>query len=343
MGVERGTLVLADLTGYTRYLGGTELEHSHDILADLLGVVAGALSPPLSLAKLEGDCVFCAGSVDGPGLVETLDATYTAFRRRQRAVDVATTCECDACRRIGDLDLKFVAHHGEWVRHEVAGSTELTGPDVVVAHRLLKNTVAGHAYALVSDATADALGLGDGMQPHAERYEDIGEVRGRVLDLAARWEAAEAVEPALVSSEDAQATIVREVPASAAATWEALTDPAIQRLWKPALTGLDVEDPPSGRGIGTRSHCVHGKTVIAQEIVEWRPPERYSYRERNPIGRCLWTVTLSESGGATTVTWRMRLAGGRGQRVAFALMGRRLQREVGAAVDALADYLADSG
>jgi hypothetical protein len=40
--VQRGCLLLADLSGYTRYLTGVELEHSHDVLADLLGVVAPA-------------------------------------------------------------------------------------------------------------------------------------------------------------------------------------------------------------------------------------------------------------------------------------------------------------
>ena len=38
--VRQGCLVLADISGYTAYLAGVELEHSHDVLADLLGVVA---------------------------------------------------------------------------------------------------------------------------------------------------------------------------------------------------------------------------------------------------------------------------------------------------------------
>jgi hypothetical protein len=34
--VRQGCLALADIGGYTAYLAGVELEHSHDILADLL-------------------------------------------------------------------------------------------------------------------------------------------------------------------------------------------------------------------------------------------------------------------------------------------------------------------
>lgn len=55
--VRDGCLVLADISGYTAYLAGVELEHSHDILADLLGMVTAGLCPPLGLAKLEGDAV----------------------------------------------------------------------------------------------------------------------------------------------------------------------------------------------------------------------------------------------------------------------------------------------
>ena len=85
-----GCLVLSDIGGYTEYLGGVELQHSHDILADLLGVVAGQLSGPLELAKLEGDAVFCfeRGELDGESLITTIQSCYYAFARRQRTISV---------------------------------------------------------------------------------------------------------------------------------------------------------------------------------------------------------------------------------------------------------------
>jgi hypothetical protein len=57
--VRQGYLVLADISGYRTYLAGVELEHSHDVLADLLGIVIDQLCPPMQLAKLEGDAVVC--------------------------------------------------------------------------------------------------------------------------------------------------------------------------------------------------------------------------------------------------------------------------------------------
>src|SRR5690349_1050802 len=140
--VRRGCLLLADISGYTAYLGGVELEHSHDILADLLSMVASGLCPPFHLAKLEGDAVFCVApageQLDGEDLLATLESTYLAFARRRRTVALSSSCSCDACRRTPELDLKFCVHHGAFVEHEVAGSRELVGSDVVLVHRLLK-------------------------------------------------------------------------------------------------------------------------------------------------------------------------------------------------------------
>ncbi len=49
--VRDGCLLLADISGYTSYLSGVDLEHSHDVLADLLGVAAEELEAVGPLAK----------------------------------------------------------------------------------------------------------------------------------------------------------------------------------------------------------------------------------------------------------------------------------------------------
>ena len=47
--IDRGYLLIADIGGYTSYLKGVELEHAHDVLADLIGVIATTLgTAPLS-------------------------------------------------------------------------------------------------------------------------------------------------------------------------------------------------------------------------------------------------------------------------------------------------------
>src|SRR6476620_4156482 len=138
------TFLIADISGYTGYLADVELEHAQDILADLIGAVVSALRPNFRLAKLEGDAAFMVATgetVDGSMLLDTIERCYFGFRRRRRDVRQATSCECDACVRIPDLDLKFVVHHGSVIVQKVAGRHELLGSDVIVVHRLLKNDV----------------------------------------------------------------------------------------------------------------------------------------------------------------------------------------------------------
>ena len=163
---ETGFLVLADLTGYTAYLSRGELEHAPAIAGDLLETIVGRLDPPFRLAKLEGDAAFLFaedGRADGSLLVDAVEAAYLAFRRRLRSIDSASSCECNSCRLAPRLDLKLFVHHGSYVRTSIAGREELAGPDVILAHRLLKGDVAaaarGNGFALFTDAAVVALGL----------------------------------------------------------------------------------------------------------------------------------------------------------------------------------------
>jgi hypothetical protein len=345
-----GSLVIADVGGYTEYLGGVELQHSHDILADLLGTVADQLTGPLELAKFEGDAVFCfeRGELDGESLMTAVQSCYFAFMRRQRTISVATSCECDACRRIPELNLKFVAHRGDFVEHEVAGSRELVGSDVVLVHRLLKNSVTEQTglkgYAFLTDTCTKELPIDSelaGLTEHAEHYDDAGDAPGRVLDLEERWREEQERNTVVVSREDAVIVHAADVPVAPTRAWDAMTDPKSQMLWRVGADRVDMDDPSSGRGVGSVTHCVHGKTTIAQEIVDWKPYDYYTYSERNPLGRCLYTIEFEplEGGERTKLSWVIALGGGRGQRVMWRLMGSRMRQVMNENFNGLVSYL----
>ena len=190
---ERGSLVLADITGYTAYLAGSEIEHAPIIAGDLLETVVGRLEPPFRLAKLEGDAAFVFaedGRADPSLQQDALEAAYVAFRRRLRSIDAATTCDCNACRLAPRLDLKLFVHHGSYVHSRIAGRDELAGPDVILAHRLLKSGPGPGArpkgFALFTAAAIAALGMDPdalGMTRSTETIEHIGSVETFLLDL----------------------------------------------------------------------------------------------------------------------------------------------------------------
>ena len=186
---ETGFLVIADLTGYTAYLSGSEIEHAPAIAGDLLETIVGRLEPPFRLAKFEGDAAFLFvedGRADGSLLLDAIEAAYLAFRRRLRSIDQATTCDCNSCRLAPRLDLKVFVHHGAFVWSRIAGRDELAGSDVIIVHRLLKGAGAAEArangFALFTAAAVDALGLDpDALRLRARRGVDRAPRPGRHL------------------------------------------------------------------------------------------------------------------------------------------------------------------
>ena len=65
---ELAYFAIADISGYTSFLAGVELDHAQDIIADFMDTVVKGLRPPFRLAKFEGDAAFVytvAEKVDG--------------------------------------------------------------------------------------------------------------------------------------------------------------------------------------------------------------------------------------------------------------------------------------
>jgi len=316
---EPACLVIADISGYTGFLAGAELDHAQDILADLIGAIVTALRPTFRLAKLEGDAAFTYATgerLDGSMLLDTIERCYFGFRRRRRDVRQATSCPCDACVRIPDLDLKFVVHHGSAIQQTVAGRKELLGSDVIVVHRLLKNDVVERqgigAYALISQPAIDASGLDPaalGMRPHTETYDRIGDVHGWVLDLDRRWQEEEARGRVFVGPDDS--ILVVSVPTSVPpqVAWEFVTTPGQRMSWQPWVTEVEVQGATGGRrGPGSANHCMHGKDAVVEEILDWRPYDYVTDRTilETPSGpiRLLHTVEFEPGTTGTTIHFR---------------------------------------
>ncbi|MBI5880036.1 MAG: DUF2652 domain-containing protein [Chloroflexi bacterium] len=277
---QHGYLLLADISGYTSYLAGTELDHAQGILSELLETIVGRLKGGMTLSKLEGDCVFCYGLESdfrrGETVLEMIEATYLAFRDKVDSIRHSTTCTCNACRAIGTLDLKFITHHGDFAVQTVAGARELVGSDVNLAHRLLKNHVVEQtgwrAYALFTAPSLAHIGLSpDGLRQIAEEYEYLGTVDTFSLDLRALCDELRARRRVVVTAADALYTYMAEFDAPPSRVWEWLNDPALRNLWAPGLT-WGAQHRPGGRTApGAVNHCAHGKGTSVETLLDVRP------------------------------------------------------------------------
>jgi hypothetical protein len=333
---ESTCLLIADISGYTSYLGGVELDHAQDIIADLLGTVISSLRPAFRLAKLEGDAAFTlspAETVDGSLLLDVIERCYFTFRRRRRDVRQATSCDCNACVRIPTLDLKFVAHQGTVMRQRIAGREELMGSDVIAVHRMLKNDVVEatgiHAYALFSQPCIDAMGVQPeslAMRPHAAEYEGIGVISAWVHDLERRWTEEEQRERVFVGPDDAIWHISKATTAPPQVAWEFLTTPGRRAGWQQGVTAVEmVSAPGNRRGVGATNHCMHGKDAIIEEILDWRPYDYLTDRSTMPTPagkiRFLSTIEIEPTADGSTVHMRVAPPLSARERAIFARMG----------------------
>jgi uncharacterized protein YndB with AHSA1/START domain len=277
---ESACFVIADISGYTNFISGVELDHAQDIIADIMDTLLRALRPTFRLAKFEGDAAFVyavADKVDGSLLQDAIESAYFAFRKRLRSIKQANSCECQACSAMQSLDVKFVVHHGEFIKQKMGGQEELAGRDVILVHRLLKNEVnkklGGHAYALYSDACVRAMGIdsaAQGLAEHDEAIDVIGATKCWIRDLEQAWTRENETTRIVVGRDDAFRVIERSFAAPPPAVWEFVTSPAHHTRWQRADSF--VEAAVNGRrGAGTRNHCVHGKDAIIEEILDWRP------------------------------------------------------------------------
>ncbi len=285
---ERACLLIADISGYTDYLQGVELDHAQDVIADLMTALVNPLRPMFLLNKLEGDAAFLyspSENVDGSALLDMVEDSYFSFRRRVRSIERATTCKCGACSLIPRLDLKIIAHQGTVAHQEMLGLDELVGPDVVLIHRMLKNDVeeatGTRAYAMLTAAVVRATALEPellDMVRFESEFADVGNQVSWILDLDRAWRKEQARRRVYVAPEDSVFTIdhfMADVDSSHA--WQYLTQADLRLQWEVGYEDV-IEFVEGRRGVGSETHCVHGEGVIKEEVVDWRPPSYVTYK-----------------------------------------------------------------
>ena len=184
-------LVIADIGGYTRFmrLHRMSLAHAQENTLRLLDAVIDA-APDLELSELEGDAAFLYATDPSAqeialSLAGVATAMHQAFHAEQSKLEAISVCRCDACHQTGSLSVKVVAHYGEVVRSMTRGRTTLAGVDVILVHRMLKNSVPLGEYVLITEALrarCDAQPF-DRATPLDEELEGLGVERMYYVDL----------------------------------------------------------------------------------------------------------------------------------------------------------------
>ncbi len=162
--MKKSLLFIPDISGFTKFVQTTEVEHSQHVIAELLEILIDVNGQDLQLAEVEGDALFFYKEEEIPSLDQLLtkvEAMFTAFYSHLKLLKKNRICPCNACATAPNLDLKIIAHSGELQFISIQNNRKPFGAQVIEVHRLMKNSVNSDNYVLFSKELADDLKLAE--------------------------------------------------------------------------------------------------------------------------------------------------------------------------------------
>ena len=311
-------LFLPDISGFTNFVNHTEALHSRHIIAELLELIIDQNELDLSLAEIEGDALFFYAHNRVPSaqqLFRQVEKMYKTFHAHVRLYDTRRICHCGACSSASSLDLKFIAHAGPLEFITVKDQTKPYGPEVISAHRLMKNDVDSDGYLLLSDSLinnwqdrieADQLGL------HARQGEssyDFGKVRYEYFLLDKFQEGVDEPEVRKQVSRIKNPIQLREkINRPRHELFELISNFDYRLLWQFGINDLTYEADRVNRE-GTKHQCIiNGNQIELETIRGDFGPENLVYGEKadNPplpfIKELTTYFILKESENETDLT-----------------------------------------
>jgi len=180
-------LIIADISGYTDFMRRHSVASSHarEITIRLLDTLISRSAFPLVVSEIEGDAVFFYAetkTVQALGSVarfhEQLIRLFRAFNAEVGRLQAMDVCKCEACASVDTLELKQVVHAGEATIERIGRFEKLFSLDVILVHRLLKNSLESKRYILFTKEACRLLTpfFDARLEPHMEHVADMGRV-----------------------------------------------------------------------------------------------------------------------------------------------------------------------
>jgi len=277
--IRNGFLIIADISGYTSFVSGTEFEHAQEIMEEITALLISHIQSPFKLVKLEGDATFYYAPAeslpDTQRLLDHIEGCYYDFATHLKHMQLVTHCHCKACSSIHDLDLKFFVHFGEYMVQRVPGTADdLAGPDVILLHRLTKNMVEENyglrGYALFTDPAMQRIGKLSLTQTHKENYEHLGDVECKIYNLQEYEHRMRQTHRVYLERHESDYIFDRTVKTTPEILWSYIVEPQKRIRWQ-ALTVENKLNDEGRLGVDAEFHCDHGEFTRNTKLVDWRP------------------------------------------------------------------------
>src|SRR5688572_27706032 len=138
---DQGLIFIPDISGFSRFVHETEINHSRLIIQELLETIINANEIGLEISEIEGDAILFYKFGEPPELEKLyhqVEKMFCDFHKNLITYNRLQFCKCQACSSSINLTLKVISHYGEFTGYNVKNFSKLIGKDIIVAHQLLK-------------------------------------------------------------------------------------------------------------------------------------------------------------------------------------------------------------
>ena len=180
-------IILVDISGYTQFikLHKISLLHAEKIIGELMESILDEVEVPVMAHEILGDAIsmYAVDEGDpnqGKYIYDQLHKYFMAFRDREaKLISECSLCACESCKQVSKLRLKAIVHYGEAAFTTVHKVRKISGENIIISHRLLKNTVPSKEYILITEDFIHRCGdvHDNQLEPHTENYEDVGSIK----------------------------------------------------------------------------------------------------------------------------------------------------------------------
>lgn len=185
-------IFIPDMNGFTSYMSKTDIKISKKVIPALLETIINANELNLRLAEIQGDAVLFYRIGEAPSPRELVAQSKHIFLSFSKKLEELSLELPDKSISLPEsLGIKIIAHYGKIGLTKIRDHIKLIGKDVIIAHRLLKNSTQADEYLLMTEQyTAkfdrDELGhvfaFGE-LKQGQDEYQHIGPVNYKYASL----------------------------------------------------------------------------------------------------------------------------------------------------------------
>jgi hypothetical protein len=305
----KGLLFIPDISGFTRFINETEVDHSRQIIQELLEILIDANDMGLEVSEIEGDAILFYKFGNPPLLKEVYQQVEKMFCLFHRSIDAYNRlryCQCKACVSVANLTLKVITHYGEFTGYNVKNFSKLIGKDIIVAHQLLKNDIKHHEYWLITKSLlqhAPLINLAEWMQwCSSSKQIEAGEIPFHYTSLSALKNELppESFPDLTLSKKEKMISLSKEYETDIITLFHASGDFSYRSRWYEGLKKVEVLNHFLPR-VGMQCRCIfeNGESITYSSSYHYQP-DRIEFSETDEHKKTSTYYTLEKTGDNKT-------------------------------------------